>query len=95
MQKVLDAPLIVSLMGLGALAMLVPALHALLIDDHATSRAFLYSAILTGILFLTGSVNWIGQLLLETFPGLGTVEELLVPDDLQMEIMRKSLEGSE
>jgi len=51
--------------------------------------------VITGILFLTGSVNWFGYLLLETFPGLGTVEGWLVPDDLQREIMRKSLEGME
>ena len=47
-----ESPFIVLLMGIGAVAMLVPALHALLIDDHATSRAFLYSAILFGIIFL-------------------------------------------
>ena len=52
MQKLVDAPLFVSLLGLAALSMMVPAIHALLIDDHETSRAFLYSAILTGILFL-------------------------------------------
>lgn len=51
--------------------------------------------VLTGILILTGSMNWLGFWLLEAFPGLGTVEEWLVPDDLQREIMRKSLEGSE
>ena len=52
MQKLYDAPLFVSLMGLGALSMLVPAIHALVIDDHPTSRAFFYSALLMGILFL-------------------------------------------
>ena len=52
MKTLAEAPLIVSLMGMAALSMLVPAVHALMIDDHATSRAFLYSAILLGILFL-------------------------------------------
>ena len=52
MQKLVEAPLFVSLLGLAALSMMIPAVHALLIDDHATSRAFLYSAILAGILFL-------------------------------------------
>ncbi len=51
--------------------------------------------VVTGVLILTGSMNWLGFWLLEAFPGLGTVEEWLVPSDLQREIMRKSLEGSE
>ncbi|NNE81200.1 MAG: TrkH family potassium uptake protein [Silicimonas sp.] len=41
--------------------MLVPALHALLIDDHATSRAFLYSAILFGVFFLMVSLATTGM----------------------------------
>ena len=49
--------------------------------------------VVTGILFLTGGMNWFGQWILETFPGLGTVEDWLVPDNLQEEIMRKSLGG--
>ena len=48
--------------------------------------------VLTGLLFLTGSMNVFGQWMLETFPGLGTLEEALVPENLQQEIMRKSLE---
>ncbi len=52
MQRLAEAPFFVSLMGLGAAAMLVPSLHALLIDDHSTSRAFLYSALLFFILFI-------------------------------------------
>lgn len=42
-------PLIVLLMGAGALAMLVPAAHAFGRVDHQTSRQFLYAAILFGI----------------------------------------------
>ena len=52
MRRLVDAPFFVSLMGLGALAMLIPAVHALLIDDHPTSRAFLYPALLFFILFV-------------------------------------------
>jgi len=48
--------------------------------------------VLTGILFLTGSMNTFGQWMLETFPWLGTVEEMLVPENLQENIMRKSLQ---
>ena len=47
-----DAPFIVSLMGLAGLSMLLPAAHALAIDDHLTSRAFFYAALLSGLFFL-------------------------------------------
>lgn len=45
--------------------------------------------VLTGLLFLTGSLNWFGQWLIETFPGLGKLEEMLTPESLQQDIMRK------
>ncbi len=47
--------------------------------------------VITGVLFLTGSLNWFGQWMLETFPGLGTIEELVVPEGLQEKIMEKGL----
>ncbi|MBT8417889.1 MAG: TrkH family potassium uptake protein [Silicimonas sp.] len=43
-----DLPFVVVLIGIGALAMLVPAAHGLAVDDHATAQAFFY----WGILFL-------------------------------------------
>jgi len=49
--------------------------------------------VLTGILFITGSMNWLGNWLLETFPGLSTIEMLFVPDDLPMEIMKKAADA--
>ena len=48
--------------------------------------------IVTGILFMTGSMNVLGQWLLETFPILGQMEELVVPDNIQQDIMRKGME---
>lgn len=47
--------------------------------------------ILTGLMFLTGSMNWFGQWMIETFPALGEVEAWVTPDNLQEDIMRKSL----
>ncbi|KPP91063.1 MAG: trk system potassium uptake protein TrkH [Rhodobacteraceae bacterium HLUCCA08] len=41
-----EAPFFVVLMAIGAAAMLIPAAHALTLDDHRTARAFLYGAIL-------------------------------------------------
>jgi cytochrome c-type biogenesis protein len=47
--------------------------------------------IVTGLLFMTGWLNVMGQWLLETFPALGAVEEMFTPDTLQKEIIRKGL----
>lgn len=48
-----SVPFIVVLMGLGALSMLVPSLHAIVIhDDFVTARIFLYGTILFGALTL-------------------------------------------
>jgi cytochrome c-type biogenesis protein len=45
--------------------------------------------VVTGILFLTGSVNWFGQWLLDNVPVLGRIEEWVTPPELQREIMRQ------
>ncbi|HWB43972.1 MAG TPA: cytochrome c biogenesis protein CcdA [Hyphomicrobiaceae bacterium] len=43
----------------------------------------------TGILMLTGSLNWFGQWLLDTFPGFAQIEEAVTPKQLQTEIMKE------
>ena len=50
LSRVTALPFFVMLMAAGAVAMLVPALHALAYGDHRTSRIFLYGAILSGML---------------------------------------------
>lgn len=42
----------VLLMGIGSLAMIVPAVHALVLDNHAVSRSFVYSSLLFFVLTL-------------------------------------------
>jgi cytochrome c-type biogenesis protein len=44
--------------------------------------------VLTGLLFLTGSINGLGQWLIETFPALGEVEDWLTPETLTDDIRR-------
>lgn len=46
--------------------------------------------VLTGILFLTGSINQFGNWLLVTFPALGELESWISPKGLQGEIFKKS-----
>lgn len=50
MRWLFDLPLIVILLGLGALSMLVPAAHAAALGDERTARVFLYGAVLFSIL---------------------------------------------
>jgi cytochrome c-type biogenesis protein len=44
--------------------------------------------IVTGFMFLTGSMNWFGQWLLENVPLLARVEEAATPESLPGEIMK-------
>ncbi len=49
--RLLSLPLIVLVLGLGAVSMLVPAIHAAAVNDHHTARVFFYGAVLFLILF--------------------------------------------
>lgn len=50
--RLADLPLIVILIGLGALAMMVPAIHGAAVNDNETARAFFYWGILFFVLFV-------------------------------------------
>ncbi len=52
MHSLSQRPFFVLLMGLGAIAMVLPAIHALSEDNHAVARAFFYSALLFFVLTL-------------------------------------------
>jgi len=45
--------------------------------------------IMTGLLFLTGSINWFGSWLLDTFPALSQIEAWIAPEGLETEIMER------
>lgn len=47
--------------------------------------------VLAGVLFLSGSINALGQWMLETFPALATIEEHVAPKSLQTDIMKQGL----
>lgn len=50
-ERLLRRPFFVLLMGIGSVAMIIPAAHALSVDNHEVARAFFYSAII--FFFLT------------------------------------------
>ncbi len=54
LRRLFDLPLLVILMGIAALAMYVPAVHALVLRDHDTARPFFYGA--TVFLALTAMI---------------------------------------
>ena len=45
--------------------------------------------IITGIMFLTGSITWMGQWLIENVPFLSQIEEWATPKGLQQEIIQQ------
>lgn len=45
--------------------------------------------IIAGIAFLTGTMSWMGNWLIETFPGLARIEEWVVPNDLRGRILNR------
>jgi cytochrome c-type biogenesis protein len=47
----------------------------------------------TGILMLTGSLNWLGQWLIENVPALARIEEMVTPERLQIEILKQGTRG--
>lgn len=47
LERLLNLPLILVLMGVFSLAMLVPAVHALTLEDHSVARAFFYASLLS------------------------------------------------
>jgi cytochrome c-type biogenesis protein len=46
--------------------------------------------VITGLLFVTGSMNSLGNWMLETFPSLAKIEETYTPKSLQGEIMKQT-----
>jgi len=45
--------------------------------------------VLTGVLFFTGSINWFGSWMLDRFPALTRIEEMVTPPDLGTQIMQR------
>jgi cytochrome c-type biogenesis protein len=49
--------------------------------------------VVTGVLMLTGSLNWLGQWLIENLPALARIEEMFTPQRLQIEILKQGVRG--
>jgi cytochrome c-type biogenesis protein len=48
--------------------------------------------VITGVMFLTGSMNWLGQWLIDNIPILARIEELTTSETLPTAIMKKGAE---
>ena len=55
LRRILDLPLLALMIGIAAISMYLPAIHALVLRDHAVGRAFFYSGTL--VLVLTGLIG--------------------------------------
>lgn len=55
----------------------------------SVERAMGVVLVVAGVLFLTGTMTWIGQWMIETFPMLATIEERVMPDGLQGELLQR------
>ena len=49
--------------------------------------------VVTGLLMLTGSLNWFGTWLLETYPGIANIETWVVPEGLRGNILKAGQGG--
>ncbi len=55
----------------------------------AVEKAMGAALVVTGLLMLTGSLNWFGTWLLETYPDIAKIETLIVPESLRGQILHQ------
>ena len=62
---VLRLPLFLLIWGISSLAMWLPAVHALVLDDHHTSRSFFYAGVagLILVVLVPATALWLPQML--------------------------------
>ncbi|MAM24881.1 MAG: potassium transporter TrkH [Rhodobacteraceae bacterium] len=61
-RDIMNLPLFLLLFGATVLSMMVPALHALVLNDHDTSRAFFYASLLGLVVFTLIAVAHAGRI---------------------------------
>ncbi|MEM6481375.1 MAG: potassium transporter TrkG [Pseudomonadota bacterium] len=61
LERLLALPLILVLMGFFSVAMLVPAIHALTLEDHSVAQAFFYSSLLSLSIIIMISIALSGR----------------------------------
>lgn len=71
------------------LALLLGGLWLILRRDVANTKAAGVVVIVVAMTLIGGSMTWIGQFMIETFPELARIEEMAAPKDLQADIMKR------
>jgi cytochrome c biogenesis protein CcdA len=82
-------PALAPVSGWLGLALAAAGLFFALRQVHAQQLAGL-AAIVVGMMLMGGSINVLGQWLIENVPVLAELEELATPKDLQTDILRRS-----
>jgi cytochrome c-type biogenesis protein len=62
---------------------------ALIMAKSRTAKLSGLAALVLGMVLIGGSINWLGQWLLDNVPILSRIEEMATPDTLQTEIMKQ------
>lgn len=70
-------------------AVLVAASVALIMAKSRTAKLSGLAGLVLGMVLIGGSINWLGQWLLDNVPILSRIEEMATPDTLQTEIMKQ------
>ena len=71
------------------LALLVGGLCLVLSNRVAHSKVTGVAVIVVAMMLIGGSMTWIGQFMIETFPELARIEEMAAPKDLSADIMKR------
>lgn len=81
-----------SLRAWAGLALLAVGCYFVLKSVNAGPKAAALVPVFLGMLLIGGSINYLGQWLLDTFPALLQVEEWFVPENLRTDIMNKTIQ---
>ena len=71
------------------LALLIGGLWLILSNRVANSKVTGVAVIVVAMMLIGGSMTWIGQFMIETFPELARIEEMAAPKDLSADIMKR------
>jgi cytochrome c-type biogenesis protein len=86
----LGIPFVLAAVALGPFLALMQRMRRHLRHVEMVMGALLVA---TGVLMLTGSLNWLGQWLIENVPALTRIEDLVTPQRLQIEILKQGERG--
>ena len=83
------APFLEDIRSWLGLALLLAGLWLVLSNSVTNAKAAGVVVIVLAMTLIGGSMTWIGQFMIETFPELARIEEMAAPKDLSADIMKR------